>query len=389
MTQSMTSTNGNGDDPKARLLARGLARIKATGRTPRQVAADMFLHKAVPAAVRRELELVGLAALLADELAKDRARVAREAEEAEWEARRQQRQAAEAAARERVRAYKEARAAYRARFPDRAAYQAAWKRDVAAFHRRLWGEAGCGRAGCGRGDDGAMLGCIGGNGLDARMEGHRVVLAPRAEQERFIAAHRREQAAKEARRQEAAAARERVEDIHDRTGCRNRMYAASHGHRAECVRKWVTCHPEDQWEARIAECRRYNDDKQRRHDDMVDRVVRACERSGYERAVEDLRGILLLAADGTMKPLLNFDAADLAKWERTSASQEAAWAARHDWFTAAAAALEAEGVGSLADLPAARLMELGERARAVWKKEDPSGGDAARQATTTAAEGVA
>jgi hypothetical protein len=132
-----------------------------------------------------------------------------------------------------------------------------------------------------------------------------------------------------------------------------------------CVHQNVLSHPEEERRARIDRCRHVNE--QAEADNMFFRI--GMER-GYRQAVADLKSVVLIAADGTMKALLHFDGDDLKMWAARSASNVASWAKRHGWFAGAAAVLAGCGAGSLADLPPDKVCELAASACAVWKEGD-------------------
>jgi hypothetical protein len=152
--------------------------------------------------------------------------------------------------------------------------------------------------------------------------------------------------------------------IHAQLGCREELCQYTDW-MIQCVKQNVLDYPEEERPARIDLVRRGNEEEEARAG-----MFRLGMEVGYARSVRNLKSVLLLAADGTMKSLLAFDAADLERWARTSGAQSAAWSKRHAWFERARAALKEAGVERLGDLPAAQLCELGEAAAAVWKGQE-------------------
>jgi hypothetical protein len=87
--------------------------------------------------------------------------------------------------------------------------------------------------------------------------------------------------------------------------------------------------------------------------------------AGYRQAVENLKSIKLLAADGSMKSLLDSSRADLGKWERQSAVRAASRQERNEWFDHAARAFEEAGAEKVSDLPPEKIRELATHAERV------------------------
>src|SRR5262249_44980018 len=135
-------------------------------------------------------------------------------------------------------------------------------------------------------------------------------------------------------------------EVHGCMRCPNRSCANSPGARLKCVEHWIFSHPEAQQAGQIEYWRKWNEERVRAEQAIWQRFRDACDLSaeeGYRKAVADMESIMLLAADGTMKSLLAFDRADLAKWAKDSGAMAAAWRERHAWFERAAAALAEEG----------------------------------------------
>jgi hypothetical protein len=145
--------------------------------------------------------------------------------------------------------------------------------------------------------------------------------------------------------------------------CRDHCEKCGKDSVARCVQRNVLQYPEAERQERINKCRAINE--QGEADLLMFRL--GCER-GYHLACENLKSIMLLAADGTMKSLLHFGADDLVKWERQRANQAEAWQERNEWFQSAHRALEKAGVDTIAALPAETIQELAAAADRVWKK---------------------
>src|SRR5262249_39623478 len=176
----------------------------------------------------------------------------------------------------------------------------------------------------------------------------------------------------ESRRQEHQAQQDfiaKVEDMHARMHCPNIRCRENYGFRRACVEKWILHHPEHEHEKVIEEWRALNDQCEQERIDHYRRIYDFAAAMGYCNAVRDLKSILLLASDGTMKSLLDFSAADVDKWLQHTEANIDAWQKRHAWFARAKQALQAQEVEQICQLPMDQLHELAEEARRVWKKQ--------------------
>lgn len=89
------------------------------------------------------------------------------------------------------------------------------------------------------------------------------------------------------------------------------------------------------------------------------------------QAVEKLRAIMLQAADGSMRSLLDFTYADLDKWDISAERRSLAWERRSIWFREAKETLQDHEVKAISDLPPLALLSLGKHAIQVWEGHDP------------------
>lgn len=79
-----------------------------------------------------------------------------------------------------------------------------------------------------------------------------------------------------------------------------------------------------------------------------------------------LKQVILPGADGKMKSLAVFTAADVAMWYERAVNEEKGWAARRLWFEKTTAAFQEYGVRSVDELPDEVQADLGEAAGEVW-----------------------
>jgi hypothetical protein len=106
------------------------------------------------------------------------------------------------------------------------------------------------------------------------------------------------------------------------------------------------------------------------------RMMAAIEEYGdrqYARATHDLRSIMLVAADGTMKPLLDFSLDDVRAWQKKSTANTISWKKRKAFFSRMERVLTGADVANVCDLPAEAIRKLAREARAVWKTRKLAG----------------
>lgn len=89
--------------------------------------------------------------------------------------------------------------------------------------------------------------------------------------------------------------------------------------------------------------------------------------SDYAKKV--LKSIPLLGADGTMKSLLDFTAADARKWADTATVLARNWAEKQAWFTSVCDALGKYKAATIGQLPGEIADRLADEAEAIWKRE--------------------
>jgi hypothetical protein len=223
--------------------------------------------------------------------------------------------------------------------------------DLQAEVRRLHELSGCERKGCKTAQDQAR--CLG---------GIHVPFLPPEQRESIANATRQE-------KEDRQAYWEKIRRIHREMHCRNRSCANSDASMANCVKRFVLWYPEDEQAARIANCREDNDKSEREDHGFWHGVLDTCKDIGYRQAVANLKSIMLIAADGTMKSLLDFSRDDVTKWKSESAVRAASWQSRNEWFTLASVTLGEARVNSIGELPPGKIRELAEHAERVWKKD--------------------
>src|SRR5262245_55769042 len=161
-----------------------------------------------------------------------------------------------------------------------------------------------------------------------------------------------------------------VNAIHSRIQCWRRM-CDQYRYREQCVGQVVFYEPEEK-ERWIAEALARNEEFNERTDRLTretwDGIGQIIETYAAERARKMLASITLMAADGTMKPLLSFSAVDLTKWNDEAGVRAASWTERQAWFAEAGAALERAKVERIHELPAEIIAHLAQSAEAIWKK---------------------
>jgi len=130
--------------------------------------------------------------------------------------------------------------------------------------------------------------------------------------------------------------------------------------------------PREELESRIAACREFEDRLFKEGEESDRKLVDLCVGVAYQQAARDLRSIMLVTADGSMKSLLDFTLADVRRWQQRSKANVLSWAARKAFFTRAEQLLTGAGVDTVCDLPPEQIQELAEHARGTWKKRPPA-----------------
>lgn len=144
---------------------------------------------------------------------------------------------------------------------------------------------------------------------------------------------------------------------------------ASHHGREACVKTVLTdgrdprLVPKEELDAKIAETSKYD----RERDERMREAAQAVRDGIYRRAVQNMKSIMLVAGDGSMKPLLDFTLEDVRSWKKKSRSHFLAWAERRKWFKLAEQMLTEAGVEVVHDLPTDKIRELAEYAEDIWK----------------------
>lgn len=100
-------------------------------------------------------------------------------------------------------------------------------------------------------------------------------------------------------------------------------------------------------------------------------LIHAAHDLGWQAAVDNLRSIMLISSDGSMKSLLDFSLEDARQWKRKSRANRLSWKARQEFFEAAEAMLVEAAVDTVCDLAPEKIKELAESARGIWKKQPP------------------
>lgn len=89
---------------------------------------------------------------------------------------------------------------------------------------------------------------------------------------------------------------------------------------------------------------------------------------GYQEALNNMRSIMLIASDGTMKSLLDFTLKDVRQWRKKSTANALSWRERRRFFRRAEKLLTEAGAECVADLSREHIEELAELAKSIWKK---------------------
>jgi hypothetical protein len=119
----------------------------------------------------------------------------------------------------------------------------------------------------------------------------------------------------------------------------------------------------------------YADESDRQTADLINGAMEYASGKAYRKALSDLRSIMLLASDGSMKSLLDFSLKDVQQWKGRSETMVTSWADRQEWFEAAEQALVDADVDCICDLPPAEIGRLAEAAERVWKDHSPATAD--------------
>ncbi len=163
--------------------------------------------------------------------------------------------------------------------------------------------------------------------------------------------------------------RSEVERIHKLIECPFKCHVTSYKKKCGCVSRIIKLSGKDQEKA-IVKQRKANIKMQSRWEDMSNagfsKIVDLVENFSKEQAKRILSGIILQAADNSMKSLFDFSKEDMAKWEANSANKEKAWADRKEWFAKANIELKANKAETIAELPEAIVCQLGSEASTVW-----------------------
>jgi hypothetical protein len=305
------------------------------------------------------LAVAGLARLANDEMHRRRQEEARQQEEARRQA--HERYAAEE--RQRQQQTEERRREWTEREQRLLRYKSEhdWKGELDRAHAEA--------CGCGVKTVYTKLDHLGGEGF--------LLLSP-GEKEEHI---RRAQERRAARR-----AYERyLDETHGRVHCRRRCRSYRDVERCLC---YILDRPEGpEREEAIEDQRDLNDrlwEEEQERWGFIKEALKLSHDYGYRDAVRDLESIVLIASDGTMKPLLKFTRADVRGWRDKAGAQAQAWEEREQWFALAEQAMEEADVECLSELPQERIRALAAEARRIWK-DAREGGDAAPVPTPAAA----
>jgi hypothetical protein len=194
--------------------------------------------------------------------------------------------------------------------------------------------------------------------------------ATRREQERRARKEEQERLTHEAELKDPAY-REEIDRIHSATRCSTKCHRESFDKREYCVRSYVCdgknplLMPKEELAAKIEEHRELNAGMW----DSIKDALEFCDHLGYHRAVKNMRSIMLICADGSMKPLLDFTLVDVRMWQKKSRANVVSWKARREFFGKLEAALTAAGVDTVCELPGEQIAELAAQAEAIWKKD--------------------
>lgn len=331
------------------LAAQGVEKVKATGVKASLVAADIVgaEWEAMPDEAKLHLCILGLADLISDGMAEERAR-AREQEEEEFrrqdEAERQKRIAEE---KERRRQWEEAQEKrYREgmqKFQEKDRQERKWWSNLRESKEqqeeisRLHALAGCTLCG----NLYAQVHCLGGREALDRLPQEREAVA-----------------------RDKGVYREKVRRIHAEMKCREDLCNTYVNYMEKCVEEHILSLPEDQQQAQIDKLRSINE--QAEADSLFFRI--GAER-GYRLAAANLKSIMLITSDGKMKSLLDFTLDDVKGWRAKSKANAVSWKKRRQFFEKVEAMLTEANAGTVYDLPRESIEQLASEAEAIWKKK--------------------
>lgn len=196
-------------------------------------------------------------------------------------------------------------------------------------------------------------------------------------------AKRNDPKCRERAKAEQQAYRDEIERIHDETRCRNvgcleGVFYTRHS----CVKRKVfeaagiiglpVGSPEQRAAivTRVAEQANFNDrlaSESKASWDTIGEVIKDYGDRKYQQAVRNMKSIMLVAADGTMKSLMAFTLDDVRSWKRNSTAKALSWAKRARFFKEIERRLEQSGTDCVSGLPVADIQQLAMMAEVIWK----------------------
>lgn len=316
------------------LCQQGVEKVKASGSPAATVAAGIINDQwtTISDEVKQHLAVWGLSKLINDQMSLERATEVRERICWEMEARAKQRREELQQHEDKLRQFEK-------------------DRELQDEARRLHSLSGCKRKSCKTASEQAQ--CLG---------GVHVIFLPKDQRE-AVATEKKKAC------DDAVAYREKCFRIHTEMHCLKVSCRNSDSALIDCVQKYILSYPEEEQEEKIRKWRETHDEWRKQESEYLKRIANLGIDYGYQKAIDNMRSIMLISSEGSMKSLLDFSLKDVQQWKRKAKANVVSWKARREFFEKAERMLTDAGVESVCDLSPDSIQELAGQAESIWKKK--------------------